>query len=230
MAIKDYIRRLFISSGVAFFCVTQLAGVNMPMGNACNMNYQYVDTTVNELRLAYPDTGLPLSDSIIDNFTVYLPFYDIGIIKSNKTEDQCLYLGFLLGGSRTQFGYFVIVDSNPPQFLDKKLKSDASKFVTTHGAYLGMTVGDFKLKYPCAVEGDFSGDLFPAPPEERDAEVETPKYEKEPETEEERAFKEYVKLKESYRQFYQYDPERMIYNLFYFNDDKLVKIEIGYSY
>ncbi|MDE6435911.1 MAG: hypothetical protein K2K69_00160, partial [Muribaculaceae bacterium] len=204
MVTKVNIVLLFISSVFSFVCVSQTNGVITPQSEAFTTEklsfFQYMDSSVNNVMLAPPNQKLAISDSIITEYKIDFPEYDIGVLQSNYNSEEYLFMGLLLGGSRRQFGYLMVMERLPKDCPSKILTSNISKFITSNGAYIGMSLNEFLGKYPNAIEITdnlkwISGEI-----------------------------------NVDQRGFLQYDKERLLYNQFLFKDGRLVKIEMGYDY
>ena len=156
MAIKANIVLLFISSVFSIGCVCQTNGVITPKPEAFTTEklslFQYMDSSVNNVMLAPPNQELAISDSIITEYKIDFPEYDIGVLQSNYNSEEYLFMGLLLGGSRRQFGYLIVMDRLPQNCPSKILTSNIRKFITSNGAYIGMDLNEFLRKYPYSIE------------------------------------------------------------------------------
>ena len=162
----------------------------------------YMDSSVNDMELWY-DCLYKIPDSILASHKIYNPEYDFGYFEANETKDEFLYLGLQLGGTGKELGYLVVTDTIPPYLMEKTINRNRPKFITSNGAYIGMSIKEFKTKYP---NTQYKGIGYTIGDINDGSAIWVP-----------------------FEKYYQFEQYRMIYNRFCFKDGKLVRIEIAFD-
>ena len=108
----------------------------------CNM-----DNSINEISLM---SQISL-DSIfllnVDNYTVNDFQHGEGVYISNTSNTEFVFLKFNNGRIGQELDAFILTDSIPLEFSPYKIQSRVPKFISTNGAYIGMSKTDFINKY-----------------------------------------------------------------------------------
>lgn len=181
-------RMLLLSSSLMIMCSccinernTESSYSNYNRISGCKM-----DSTINEFSLMTPMDLDSIFILHVDNYIVNDFQYGEGIYVSNVSENEFVFMKFNCGRASQELDAFILSDSIPSNFI----RSRASRFVSTNGAYIGMNKMDF--------------------------------------------IKSYFNDNESNPRFnsiyVQYDSINSLYNKYYFCNDTLRVIEIGYDW
>lgn len=73
-----------------------------------------------------------------------------GVYLVNSRKKEYLFVRFNPGGMERQFDIFILTDSVPDIDASSLLLCNDSSFITNNGAFIGMSVNDFKAKYSYA--------------------------------------------------------------------------------
>ena len=102
-----------------------------------------MDSTINEFSLMTPMDLDSIFILHVDNYIVNDFQYGEGIYVSNVSENEFVFMKFNCGRASQELDAFILSDSIPSNFI----RSRASRFVSTNGAYIGMNKMDFIKSY-----------------------------------------------------------------------------------
>ena len=83
----------------------------------------------------------------VDNYTVNDFQHGEGVYISNTSNTEFVFLKFNNGRIGQELDAFILTDSIPLEFSPYKIQSRVPKFISTNGAYIGMSKTDFINKY-----------------------------------------------------------------------------------
>lgn len=102
-----------------------------------------MDSTINEFRLMVP----MLLDSIlmipVDSYMVDNRRYGEGIYVSNDSEKEFLFLKVNCGRTAKELDAFILTDSISSEYKPYIVLHNVSRFVSTHGSFIGMCKTEF---------------------------------------------------------------------------------------
>ena len=204
---------LFSSALILFSSISELLAKPQGVANQGSQRFQhpcvwlvdypfcaYVDSSVNDMMLWY-ECIYKIPDSVRRKNEVLYPGADYGWIETNITNDEFLFMQSALGGTGRELDFLILTNSIPSSLSDKTINRRALCFLTSNGAYLGMSLKEFKEKYPNAQYTGFGYNYI-----DGDSVLWFP-----------------------YEKFYQIDSCRLMYNRFFFKDGRLVQAHIGFD-
>lgn len=149
-----------------------------------------MDSSINDIRLMTPISLDSIFLLHVDKYIVNDFQYGEGIYVSNTSNTEFVFFKFNNGRIGQELDAFILTDSIPLEFSPRKIQSRFQKFISTYGAYIGMSKTDFVSRY-------FNNN----------------------------------ESKTEFGSIYaQYDSINLLYNKYYFRNDTLKKIEIGYDW
>lgn len=108
----------------------------------CNM-----DTSINEISLMSQISLDSIFSLNVDNYIVNDFQHGEGVCISNTSNTEFVFFKFNNGRIGQELDAFILTDSIPLEFSPYKIQSRVPKFITTYGAYIGMSKTDFINKY-----------------------------------------------------------------------------------
>ena len=149
-----------------------------------------LDTSINEFSLMNPVSLDSIFMRQVDNCKVNDFQYGEGFYISNASDNEFVFMKFNCGRIGEEFEAFILTDSIFSEYSSYKIHSNIPKFISTNGAYLGMSKADFMDIYFNDNELKIRFDS----------------------------------------KYIQYDSINLLYNKYFFRNDTLRKIEIGYDW
>lgn len=106
-----------------------------------------MDSSVNEFQLMNSSSIDSVFAHQVDNHTVNDFQFGEGVYLSNSLNNEFLFLKLNNGRVGLQFDEFVVTDSIPTEFSSRYIHSNTPRFITSNGAYIGMSKTEFLNLY-----------------------------------------------------------------------------------
>ncbi|MGM9853029.1 MAG: hypothetical protein ACI30N_03555 [Muribaculaceae bacterium] len=186
---EKLIQILVSSLVVLCYCSQKICKKNVD-SDVCMMPEYRMENSISGFELMMPDALDSILKTHVDNYIVDDFQHGEGIYVSNFSDTEFAFLRLNCGGKGLQFDAIILTDTMPLEFWSDRLRSEIPQFVTSGGAYLGMTKSDYVRIYP----------------------------------------NNNISYNDKSSMYVQYDTINLLYNKFYFRNDRLRKVEIGYDW
>ncbi len=149
MVIMEKLIQILVSSLVLVMlcCCSQKVSTKFVDSHVCMLPECRMERSISGFELMMPDVLDSMLKTHVDDYIVDDLQHGEGIYVSNRSDTEFVFLKLNNGGIGLQFDAIILTDTMPLEFRSDRLRSEIPQFVTSGGAYLGMTKSDFVKRY-----------------------------------------------------------------------------------